>query len=98
MISDAAEDDHLMREIVKDLRKPPTLPTVSPEPHARGSGWVEPAPLLTKVLAMSMQSATNCPFRSPGGPPLPLAPPCNRQRAFFVAVTRQGFPCPTARV
>ena len=33
-----------------------------------------------------------CPFRSPGGPPLPLAPPCNRQRPFFVAGDRQGFP------
>jgi len=30
--------------------------------------------------------------RSPGGPPLPLAPPCNRQRPFFVAGDRQGFP------
>jgi len=36
VISDAAEDDRLMREIVKDLRKPPTLPSVSPEPHAPG--------------------------------------------------------------
>jgi hypothetical protein len=26
-----------------------------------------------------------CPFRLPVGPPLPLAPPCNRQRPFFVA-------------
>ena len=34
VISDAAEDDRLMREIVKDLRKPPRLPSVSPEPHA----------------------------------------------------------------
>jgi hypothetical protein len=25
-------------------------------------------------------------------PPLPLAPPCNRQRPFFVAGDRQGFP------
>ena len=33
-----------------------------------------------------------CPFRSPGGPALPLAPPCNRQRPFFVAVDRHGFP------
>src|SRR5262252_5375192 len=33
-----------------------------------------------------------CPFRLPGGPPLPLAPPCNRQRPFFVAGDRQGFP------
>jgi hypothetical protein len=33
-----------------------------------------------------------CPLRSPGGPPLPLAPPCNRQRPFFVAGDRQGFP------
>jgi hypothetical protein len=32
------------------------------------------------------------PFRSPGGPPLPFAPPCNRQRPFFVAGDRQGFP------
>jgi hypothetical protein len=28
----------------------------------------------------------------PGGPPLPLAPPCNRQRPGFVAGDRQGFP------
>ena len=34
-----------MRDIVRDLGKPPTLSTVSPEPHARGSGWVEPTPL-----------------------------------------------------
>ena len=27
-------------------------------------------------------------LRSPGGPPLPLAPPCNRQRPFFVAGDR----------
>ncbi len=33
-----------------------------------------------------------CPFRLPGGPPLPLAPPCNRQRPFVVAGDRQGFP------
>jgi hypothetical protein len=33
-----------------------------------------------------------CPFRSPGGPPLPLASPCNRQRPFFVAGDRHGFP------
>jgi hypothetical protein len=31
-----------------------------------------------------------CPFRLPGGPPLPLAPPCNRHRPFFVAGDRQG--------
>ena len=30
-------------------------------------------------------AVTVLPFRSPGGPPLPLAPPCNRQRPFFVA-------------
>ena len=35
---------------------------------------------------------TACPFRLPGGPPLPLAPPCNRQRPGFVAGDRQGFP------
>ena len=29
-----------------------------------------------------------CPFRSPAGPPLPLAPPCNRQRPFFVSGDR----------
>ena len=28
----------------------------------------------------------------PGGPPLPLAPPCNRQRFSFVAGDRRGFP------
>jgi len=28
-----------------------------------------------------------CPFLSPGGPPLPLAPPCNRQRPFSSPVT-----------
>jgi hypothetical protein len=33
-----------------------------------------------------------CPLRLPGGAPLPLAPPCNRQRPFFVAGDRQGFP------
>jgi hypothetical protein len=33
-----------------------------------------------------------CPFRLPGGPPLPFAPPCNRQRPFFVAGDRQGLP------
>jgi len=33
-----------------------------------------------------------CPFRLPGGPPLPLAPPCSRQRPFFVAGDRQGLP------
>src|SRR5262249_53466337 len=32
------------------------------------------------------------PLRSPGGPPLPFAPPFNRQRPFFVAGDRQGFP------
>jgi hypothetical protein len=29
---------------------------------------------------------------APDDPPLPLAPPCNRQRPFFVAGDRQGFP------
>src|SRR5258708_1100768 len=29
---------------------------------------------------------------APGGPPLPLAPPCNRQRPFLVAGDRQGLP------
>jgi hypothetical protein len=33
-----------------------------------------------------------CPFRLPEGAPLPIAPPCNRQRPFFVAGDRQGFP------
>ena len=37
-------------------------------------------------------AVTVCPFRLPGGPPLPLAPPCNRQRPFFVAGDRQGCP------
>src|SRR5262249_60444105 len=32
------------------------------------------------------------PFRLPGGPPLPLAPPCNRRRPFFVAGDRQALP------
>src|SRR5262249_52981445 len=43
----------------------------------------------------------SCPFRPPGGPALPLALPCNRQRPFFVAGDRQGFPLlvrATARV
>src|SRR5262249_55575976 len=31
-------------------------------------------------------------LRSPEGAPLPLAPPCNRQRPFFVAGNRQGLP------
>jgi hypothetical protein len=35
VISDTAEDDRLMREIVKDLRKPPTLPSVNPDRAAR---------------------------------------------------------------
>src|SRR6516225_4425013 len=29
-----------------------------------------------------------CPLRLPGGAPLPLAPPCNRQRPFFIAGDR----------
>jgi hypothetical protein len=33
-----------------------------------------------------------CPFHLPGGAPLPLAPPCNRQRPFFVTGDRQGLP------
>jgi hypothetical protein len=32
------------------------------------------------------------PLRSPGGPPLPAAPPCNRHRPFLVAGHRQGLP------
>jgi hypothetical protein len=39
--------DKLMAEIVRDLRKPPELPAVSPEPHAVGSGFRNPAPLTT---------------------------------------------------
>jgi hypothetical protein len=35
-----------MADIVADLRSgPASLPIASPEPHARGSGWVDPAPL-----------------------------------------------------
>jgi hypothetical protein len=34
VIFDAAEGHRLMRAIVKDLPKPPTLPSVSPEPGA----------------------------------------------------------------
>jgi hypothetical protein len=33
-----------------------------------------------------------CPFRLPGGAPLPGAPPCNRHRPLLVAGHRQGFP------
>jgi hypothetical protein len=33
-----------------------------------------------------------CPFRSPGGAPLPGAPPCRRHRPLLVAGHRQGFP------
>src|SRR5262249_15419454 len=33
-----------------------------------------------------------CPLRLPEGAPLPLAPPCNRQRPFFVAGERQDLP------
>jgi hypothetical protein len=41
-----AVDDRLMADIVADFRHgPASLPIASPEPHARGSGWVEPAPL-----------------------------------------------------
>jgi hypothetical protein len=45
-------------------------------------GNPELGPLAVAVLSV----------RSPQGPPLPLAPPCNRQRPFFVAGDRQGFP------
>src|SRR2546430_15365383 len=37
----------------------------------------------TSIAAFVRSPCRNCPFRSPGGPPLPLAPPCNRQRPFF---------------
>jgi len=43
-------------------------------------------PVLREHLTQILMEA----FRSPGGPPLPLAPPCNRQRPFFVAGDRQG--------
>ena|SRR5207244_2633314 len=33
-----------------------------------------------------------CRLRFPGGPPLPFAPPCNRQRPFDVAGDPAGFP------
>src|ERR1700681_3716860 len=35
------------------------------------------------IAALVRSSRRYCPFRSPGGPPLPLAPPCNRQRFFL---------------
>jgi hypothetical protein len=44
------------------------------------------------IAALVRSPCRYCPLRSPGGPPLPLAPPCNRQRPFFVAGDRQGFP------
>src|SRR5262249_46974283 len=39
------------------------------------------------IAALVRSPCRYCPFRSPGGPPLPLAPSCNRQRPFFVAAT-----------
>ena len=41
-----------------------------------------------------MSNMTRRAFITPlgGTPPLPFAPPCNRQRPFFVAGDRQGFP------
>ena len=44
------------------------------------------------IAALVRSPSRYCPFRLPGGPPLPLAPPCNRQRRFFVAGDRQGCP------
>src|SRR2546426_11392442 len=44
------------------------------------------------IAALVRSPCRYCPFRSPGGAPLPLAPPCNRQRPFFVAGDRQGLP------
>src|SRR5262249_33950625 len=44
------------------------------------------------IAALVRSPCRYCPFRSPGGPPVPLAPPYNRQRPFFVAGDRQAFP------
>jgi hypothetical protein len=44
VISDAADNDRLMRQIVKDLRKPPTLQSVSPEPHGPRERMVKTRP------------------------------------------------------
>jgi hypothetical protein len=44
------------------------------------------------IAALVRSPCRYWPFRLPGGPPLPLAPPCNRQRPFFVAGDRQGLP------
>jgi hypothetical protein len=43
------------------------------------------------AIAAFVLSMWYCPFRQAGGPPLPLVPPCNRQRPFFVAGDRQDF-------
>src|SRR5262245_3900351 len=34
-------------------------------------------------MRLASSSGAYCPFRSPEGAPLSLAPPCNRQRPFF---------------
>src|SRR5262245_31247496 len=34
------------------------------------------------IAALVRSPCRYCPFHSPGGAPLPLAPPCNRQRPF----------------
>jgi hypothetical protein len=43
------------------------------------------------IAALVRSPCPYWPLPSPEGAPLPLAPPCNRQRPFFVAGDRQGL-------
>src|SRR5215475_2372022 len=47
--------------------------------------------LLLRNRDLRPLAMTVLPIAPPRGPPLPLAPPCNRQRPFFVAGDRQDF-------